>query len=324
MRSSIAVSRNTRASQSRARLANAILGDVSSRSNAGDVVAPKRAIRTSTTIARKPAPKLTRLGDEHDPHDVYDFDLEIYKVMKDSECERVVDADYFSHQSTIRPKVRTSIINWMVEVHKKLKMHTDTLFTAVELMDLFLSRVDFDRTKLQVLCCTTLLIAAKSEEIYPPAIDDLVYISKDSFTAKDIKEVEMLVLNTLDFRVNPVHSSYFMKRFLRLTNGDTYLTMLAHFINENALLSDKLIGVLPSKRAAAVVYLALVLTEGESAWSKTMSRNTGYSRSELREIANSLLEAIHTYNESRHQAIHRKYAAEALCSVSEMDFPSEL
>lgn len=320
MRSSIATRASSKAISNQGA---AVLSDASSRINTGVLLGSKRAVRSST-IVKPRSPKLTRLGDKSDAQDVYDFDLEIYRVMKASEQERTVDPNYLQNQTTIRSRVRTAIVDWMVIVHKKLKMHTDTLFTAVELMDLFLSQVDYDKRKMQVLCCTTLLIASKSEEIYPPSIDDLVYIAKDSFTAKDIKETEREVLNVLQFRVNPVHSSYFMKRFLRLTDANTELTMLAHFINENALLSDALIGVIPSQRAAAVIYLALALTEGERSWTQTMCDNTGYSRSQLKGIANTMLEAIHTYNESKYQAVHKKYAAESLCSVSEMEFPCEI
>lgn len=282
----------------------------------------KRVLDTPTIRPKQTVP--LRLGEKDDPQDIYDFDLEVFAVMLREEKLRLPDPAYFRRQTTVKPKMRSSIVDWMVDVHKKLKMHTDTLFTAVKLMDNFLSVVDFEKSRLQMLACTTLLIAGKSEEVDPPCSDDFVFLSRDSFSAGQMSSLEREVFVALDGRVNVFHSSYFMKRFLRITESSSRLMMLAHFLNEISLLDERLIGMVPSQQAAAVVCLALFLIDGAGMWTEEMVSNTRYELSALQEPCSQLLTTVHSFIGTQFKAIERKYAVPALCSVSRMHFPDSV
>jgi hypothetical protein len=265
-----------------------------------------------------------RLGHDNEPQDAHEFDLEVYQFMRSHELERLPNSRLFEHQATIRPMMRASIIDWLVEMHKSLKMHTDTLFLAVELIDLSLSRTNCSKSKFQVLSCAALLIAAKGDEPHAPRVDKFVYLASNAFTTKELTKTEGDIFKLLDCRVNVVHSSHFMKRFLRLVSPTTKLTMIAHFVNETALLDNELIGVIPSLRAAAVVALSLTLDRGPKQWNDEMKDNTGYSIEDLEPIVLKLLTAIRKFNGSRLLAIHKKYAVAPLCSVSELEYPESL
>ena len=264
-----------------------------------------------------------RLGDCSDPQDAYDFDLEVYMCLKNNEMKRLPSPNYFNHQTTIKPRMRSIVIDWLVDVHKKLKMHTDTLFTAVEILDLFLSRVDFDKHNLQRLGCVTLMIASKSEEINAPDADDFVFFSRNSFTIREMHQTEAEVMKALDFRINPVHSSYFLKRFLRVAGTNLPTTMLAHFINEVLLLDSDMIGVCPSLRAAAVVFLSLSLRNGAGQWTKDLQANTGYSADALRPMVLKILSSIHNVQSFNLTAIYKKYSVDAVCRISATIFPNQ-
>jgi len=81
------------------------------------------------------------------------------------------------NQSDINEKMRSILIDWLVEVHLKFKLFPETLFLTVNVIDKYLSLVDVHRTKLQLVGVSSMLIACKYEEIYPPEVRDFVYIT---------------------------------------------------------------------------------------------------------------------------------------------------
>ncbi|PFX11503.1 G2/mitotic-specific cyclin-A [Stylophora pistillata] len=73
------------------------------------------------------------------------------------------------------------------------------------------------RGKLQLVRTACMLIAAKFEEIYPPDISDFVYITDDTYTAKQVLKMESLILKTLGFEVCSPTILNFLERFLKAT-----------------------------------------------------------------------------------------------------------
>ena len=49
------------------------------------------------------------------------------------------------------------------------------------------------KSRLQLLGCACLLIASKYEEIHPPTVEELAYISDDTYTSAQIRKVWMHV-----------------------------------------------------------------------------------------------------------------------------------
>ncbi len=74
--------------------------------------------------------------------------------------------------------IRAVLVDWIINVHMKFKLLPETLFITVNLIDRFLSKYSIDRSQVQLLGVASLLIATKYEEIYPPSLKDLVYITE--------------------------------------------------------------------------------------------------------------------------------------------------
>jgi hypothetical protein len=252
--------------------------------------------------------------------DLVDFDLEFYQTMRAREGAHPPDPHYFQRQTTIRPPMRSQIVNWLVGVHRSMHLHTDTLFTAVELIDLTLSRVDFPKSSFQLLGCAALLLAAKGEELRPPNPDRLTRAAAHSITLRDLEDMQERIADTLQYQTTPLHSAHFLERFLRLTNSVTKLAMIAHFVNETALLDEAAIGILPSLRAAAAVALAMSLSGDRSRWADLMEGATGYVAADLQPVSDILLGCIRKFDGTECQAIHHKYSRAALGAVRELAF----
>lgn len=87
--------------------------------------------------------------------------------------------------------MRGILLDWLVDVHFKFKLHTETLFMTINLIDRYLEKVNLTSSHLQLLGITSLFIAAKYEEVYSlPHINDLVYVCDNAYTKDDIFAME--------------------------------------------------------------------------------------------------------------------------------------
>ena len=84
-------------------------------------------------------------------------------------------------QRDINATMRRILIDWLVEVAEEYRLESETLFLAVNYIDRFLSHVPVNRSKLQLVGVTCMLVASKYEEIHPPAVDEFVYISDNTY-----------------------------------------------------------------------------------------------------------------------------------------------
>jgi hypothetical protein len=76
--------------------------------------------------------------------------------------------------------MRVILVDWLIDVHVRFKLQTETLHIAVNLTDRFLARRQIRRNQMQLIGVTAMVIAAKYQEIYPPTIEDFVYMTDDA------------------------------------------------------------------------------------------------------------------------------------------------
>jgi hypothetical protein len=265
-----------------------------------------------------------RLGDPADPLDCHDFDLEVYRFMRTAEATNLPSPQLFEHQENIVPRMRATVLDWIVDVHRKMQMHTDTLYLTVFLIDQYLTTTSIHKAQFQRLACAALVLAAKSGEQRPPTLTDLVELADRSFTVGALSRMEADLFASVQFHVDPILPSMFLKRFLRLANADLELMMLAHFISETALLEAEFIGIVPSLMAAAVVWLALFVLRGPNTWDASIANDTGYRTEELKDLVQRLLQAVTASATARFQAVRKKYGSEHTRRVSLKSWPSSI
>ena len=68
------------------------------------------------------------------------------------------------------PQMRAILVDWLVEVHMKFNLVSETLYLCINVIDRYCEIVNVPRAKLQLVGVTALLIACKYEEIYPPEV----------------------------------------------------------------------------------------------------------------------------------------------------------
>lgn len=114
--------------------------------------------------------------DAEDPLCATAYVQDMYEHFRMKEVSTSVRPTYMENQPHINERMRSILVDWLVEVHLKFKLVPETLYLTVNIIDRYLALKEVSRPKLQLLGVTALLVAAKYEEIYPPELRDLVYI----------------------------------------------------------------------------------------------------------------------------------------------------
>jgi hypothetical protein len=160
-------------------------------------------------------------------------------------------------QTHITANMRTILVDWLVEVHKKFRICSDALFLTVNIIDRYLESKVVIRNHLQLVGITALLIACKYEEVYPPEVRDCVYITDRAYTRQEVLDTETDILNVLQFKISGPTAYPFLTRFLFLTGATATVRFAAHFYLERMLQEYESLSYRGSMLAAACVCLAL-------------------------------------------------------------------
>ncbi len=77
--------------------------------------------------------------------------------------EHFAVAPYMDRQGDIHAQMRTILVDWLIEVQENFELFHETLYLAVKIVDLYLSKKDVKREYLQLVGATSMLLAAKFE-----------------------------------------------------------------------------------------------------------------------------------------------------------------
>jgi len=124
--------------------------------------------------------------DSDDPLCATTYVQDMYKLFRSKEVSTSVRPLYMENQPYINQRMRSILVDWLVEVHLKFKLVPETLYLTVNLIDRYLAKTEVSRAKVQLVGVTALLIASKYEEIYPPELRDLVFICDGAYSKVEV------------------------------------------------------------------------------------------------------------------------------------------
>ncbi|KAM3377242.1 cyclin-D3-1 [Capsicum galapagoense] len=114
---------------------------------------------------------------------------------------------------------RVDVVGWIMKVNAHYGFSALTAVLAVNYLDRFLSSLQYQNDKpwmIQLAAVTCLSLAAKVEETHVPLLLDFqVEDAKYVFEAKTIQRMELLVLSSLKWRMNPVTPLSFLDHIIR-------------------------------------------------------------------------------------------------------------
>ena len=103
------------------------------------------------------------------------------------------------------------------------------------------------RSKLQLVGVSALLIATKYEEIYPPTVKDLVYITDNAYSKTEILSMESDILVAMDFDIQLTSQYRFLERYAKIAKSDAVTFSFAQYFLELGLLDSKMSKFIPSE-----------------------------------------------------------------------------
>lgn len=95
-----------------------------------------------------------------DPTQVPEYAHDIFEYLKEREDEFQIDC-YLQRQPHLTRWMRTLLVDWMVEVQESFEMNHETLYLAVKIVDIYLSKVQIEKEKLQLVGCAALFLSSK-------------------------------------------------------------------------------------------------------------------------------------------------------------------
>ncbi|GAB2216868.1 hypothetical protein Droror1_Dr00000015 [Drosera rotundifolia] len=156
---------------------------------------------------------------------------------------------------------REMAVDWILKVQSHYDFGPQCACLSINFFDQFLSAYELPKGKawmMQLLAVACLSIAAKVEETdVPLPIDLQVGEAKFIFEAKTIQRMELLVLSTLKWSMNPVTPLSFIDHFLYKLNDNTLpprcSVLRSVYIIRSIIKGIDFLEFKPSEIAAAVV-----------------------------------------------------------------------
>ncbi|XP_010464862.1 PREDICTED: cyclin-B1-3-like [Camelina sativa] len=274
------------------------------------VLSHKKVTYSSVLDARSKAASKTLDIDSVDKDNdlaAVEYVEDIYTFYKEVENESK-PLMYMHTQPEINEKMRSILIDWLVEVHVKFELSPETLYLTVNIIDRFLSLKPVPRRELQLVGISALLIASKYEEIWPPQVNDLVYVTDNSYISKQILVMEKTILGSLEWYLTVPTPYVFLVRFIKASGSDPKLESMVHFLAELGLMHYDSLMFCPSILAASAVYTARCTLNKTPVWTDTLKFHTGYSESQLMDCSKLLAFVHSSVEESRLQGVFKKYS----------------
>ena len=113
-------------------------------------------------------------------------------------------------QAEVNDHQRSLVVDWLFDVSNEWNLFDDTIHYAVSYMDRYLFLKHQEVGTFQLLGATCMWIAAKYNEIYPPELDDFVYIAADTYSKKSFLRMEADVLSVLNFELSKPTTKTFL------------------------------------------------------------------------------------------------------------------
>ena len=255
-----------------------------------------------------------------------EYQEEIIPYLLSLEDKKRINPNYMLNQNDINEKMRMILIDWLVEVHLKFKLLPETLFLTINFIDRYLQNNQTPRDKLQLIAVSSLLIACKYEEIYPPEISSFVYITDNAYKKEDILDYEIKILGDLEYDLTyptPLRFLEIVCVKLGLTNDKSFFNKMMYLIE---LCLSKLY-FYNYTYLEMVIACCLFLNEKNYFFSQNVIRcfNLGEKSQKFEKIKSCIFEIkklLEYINENKNlfKGVRQKYAMEKFGCISLNEF----
>merc|ERR1712168_1574246 len=207
------------------------------------------------------------------------------------------------------------------EVQAQFKLLPETLYMTIFMIDRYLQAegLTVKRNRFQLLGVTAMFTASKVEEMYAPEINDFVYITDNAYTAQEIRQMELKVLQALNFEVCRPLPLHFLRRFSKAGDVDVQHHTLAKYIIELAQIDYPMASLPPSLVAASSLFLSLLILvpDGDvGLWNSSLEYYSLYTGDQLLATVAQLAVILAKAGTAKLKAVYNKYSAAKMMKVA--------
>ncbi|XP_037592893.1 G1/S-specific cyclin-E1-like [Cebus imitator] len=112
---------------------------------------------------------------------------------------------FVEQQPLLQPKMRAILLDWFMEVCEGYKLHRDTFYLTQNFFDWYMAtQENVVKTLLQLIGISSLFIAAKLEEIYPPKLHRFAYVTDGACSGDEVFTMELMIMKALTWGSSPL------------------------------------------------------------------------------------------------------------------------
>eukprot|EP00041_Stephanoeca_diplocostata_P018232 m.380631 g.380631 ORF g.380631 m.380631 type:complete len:352 (+) comp20959_c0_seq1:220-1275(+) len=255
----------------------------------------------------------------HNPQMVAAYAKQIYHHMLKRESRLMVSPDFMERQPEVSASNLALLRDWLVQVHHKFDLHTDTLYITASILTRFLAKREVTRPKLQLLGVTAMLIASKYEDMYPPEVKDFAYMTNHAYTPQQIIQMELDVLKALDFSLDTPVALHFLARYVHVAGCpqvDDITHMIARYLLELCMVHGSMLRFKPSEQAISALDFACMIKNRQSVWTLALEFYSTYTRSGTEECLDAMRNVLRQSKMCKLQAVRKKYSRAEFLNVS--------
>lgn len=191
----------------------------------------------------------------------------------------------------------------------KWRLHQESFHLAINILDRYASLVKIQSKELDLIGLTSLFIACKLEDTYPPKINDFLIISGNKYTKSELFKTEYEILSALNFDILSITPVTFLNYYLTHCDKNIKIVSLSRYILDICSLEISFCMFSSSIKAACALYIARALNRETVVWDDELKFHSGLKKEDIRMC---LREAIDFLDENKDKfktsQIYAKYS----------------
>ena len=249
-----------------------------------------------------------------------DYFDEVYQNLLFDELRfyQMINPNYMNMQNDICDKMRSILVDWLIDIHNKLNLHKKTLYQCVFIIDAYLSKIIIGRKNLQLLGLAALLIAYKGNEIIYPRLQSFIELSDNAYTLQELKDMEIKVIQKLDCDIlAPTADEFFSinSDFFEFTEIQKYF---GEYFLDSSLVDNNLLKYKQSTIAVACCYIVIKFFNLNGAHLIVENTNQDVKPTDVKDCARDLCFLVKNMWNSSLGATKNKYMSDKYLNVAQL------
>ncbi|XP_048118618.1 G1/S-specific cyclin-E1 [Alosa alosa] len=140
------------------------------------------------------------------------------------------DTRVMERHPNLQPKMRAILLDWLMEVSEVYKLHRETFYLAQNYFDRFMAtQTNVLKTTLQLIGISSLFIAAKMEEIYPPKLHQFAYVTDGACLEEEMLTMEIIIMKELNWSLSPMSPVSWLNIYMQVAYLKTEEVLLPQY-----------------------------------------------------------------------------------------------